>query len=118
MTDTIDDDLPARPQAQANPSGLDLVVGIGASAGGIRALQEFFAHVPPGSGFVYVVILHLSPGHDSRLAEVLQSVSTIPITQVIERTRIERDHAYVIPPNRSLTIEGDELILSEVTRNE
>ncbi len=55
-----------------------LIVGLGASAGGIRALKEFFARVPADSGMAYVVILHLSPDHDSRLAEVLQSPPTSP----------------------------------------
>jgi len=58
-----------------------LVVGIGASAGGIQALRNFFAHVPKDSGMAYVVILHLSPDHDSQLAEVLQSTAPIPVTQ-------------------------------------
>ena len=50
-----------------------LVVGIGASAGGIQAIKRFFEHVPPDSGITYVVILHLSPEHDSQLAEILQT---------------------------------------------
>ena len=59
-----------------------LVVGIGASAGGVRALRNFFAKVPAHTGMAYVVILHLSPDHDSQLAEVLQSVSLLPVTKV------------------------------------
>src|SRR5690242_5212612 len=59
-----------------------LVVGIGASAGGIKALKEFFSGVPPYSGAAYVVILHLSPDHDSKLAEVLQTTAPMPVTQV------------------------------------
>ena len=55
-----------------------LVVGIGASAGGINALKDFFRNVPADSGMAYVVILHLSPDHDSQLAEVLQQSSQIP----------------------------------------
>ena len=54
-----------------------LIVGIGASAGGIQALQEFFNKVPADSGMAYVVILHLSPDHDSKLAEVLQEVTPL-----------------------------------------
>src|SRR5689334_17191203 len=66
-----------------------MVVGLGASAGGIRALGEFFEHVPEGSGMAYVVILHLSPEHDSRLAEVLQKSTRMPVTQVNESVRVE-----------------------------
>jgi len=59
-----------------------LIVGIGASAGGIAALKAFFENVKKDSGIAYVVILHLSPSFDSKLAEVLQTVSAIPVTQV------------------------------------
>ena len=55
-----------------------LIIGLGASAGGIKALKEFFAHVPAQSGMAYVVILHLSPNHDSQLAEILQLTTEMP----------------------------------------
>src|ERR1044072_3587072 len=84
-----------------------MVVGLGASAGGIRALKEYFEHVPEGSGMAYVVILHLSPEHDRRLAEVLQKSTRMPVTQVKESVRIEPDHVYVMPPNRSLSVQDD-----------
>ncbi|HWS89918.1 MAG TPA: PAS domain S-box protein [Pyrinomonadaceae bacterium] len=92
-----------------------MVVGLGASAGGIRALGVFFENVPEGSGMAYVVILHLSPEHDSRLAEVLQKSTRMPVTQVNESVRIEPDHVYVIPPNRSLSMQDGTLVLSDVT---
>jgi two-component system CheB/CheR fusion protein len=92
-----------------------MVVGLGASAGGIRALKEFFENVPEGSGMAYVVILHLSPDHDSQLAEVLQQSARMPVTQVNESVRIEPDHVYVISPNRSLSMQDGTLVLSEMT---
>ncbi|MET0650346.1 MAG: chemotaxis protein CheB [Pyrinomonadaceae bacterium] len=95
-----------------------MVVGLGASAGGIRAFKEFFTHVPEGSGMAYVVILHLSPEHESRLAEVLQASTPMPVTQVNERVRVEPDRVYVIPPNKSLTMCDGTLTLSDVTRVE
>jgi two-component system CheB/CheR fusion protein len=79
-----------------------LVAGIGASAGGIQALKEFFENVPADSGVAYVVILHLSPDFDSRLAEVLQTVAAIPVAQVTERVKVEPNHVYVVPPNQHL----------------
>src|ERR1043165_6634972 len=88
-----------------------LVVGIGASAGGIGALRDFFAHVKKDSGIAYVVILHLSPDHDSKLAEVIQSVTKIPVRQVTKKTRIEADHVYVVPPNKSLDIDDGHITL-------
>ena len=79
-----------------------LVVGIGASAGGVKALQDFFATMPPNSGMAFVVILHLSPKHESNLAGILQSKTTMPVVQVRETHRVEPDHVYVIPPNQNL----------------
>lgn len=92
-----------------------LIVGLGASAGGIQALQEFFRHVPENSGIAYVVILHLSPDHDSQLAAVLQRETKIPVTQVTERVNIQPDHIYVVPPNQHLTIEDGFIAVSDNT---
>lgn len=75
-----------------------LVVGVGASAGGIQALKKFFSQIPKDSGMAYVVILHMSPEHESKLAEILQTTSPIPVNQVTERVKIEPNRAYVIPP--------------------
>jgi two-component system, chemotaxis family, CheB/CheR fusion protein len=90
-----------------------LVVGIGASAGGVQAIRHFFEHVPAPSGIAYVVILHLSPDHESHLAEVLQGVARIPVSQVRGRVKVEPDHAYVISPLQSLTIEDGHLEVAE-----
>jgi two-component system, chemotaxis family, CheB/CheR fusion protein len=79
-----------------------LVVGLGASAGGIRALQAFFTHLPPSSGAAYVVILHLSPEHDSRLAEVLQASTAMPVVRVTGTAPLLADHVYVISPKTTL----------------
>jgi two-component system CheB/CheR fusion protein len=95
-----------------------LIVGIGASAGGIGVLKEFFSHVPVDSDMAYVVILHLSPNHDSRLAEVLQTATAIPVTQVDEPVRVVPNHVYVISPNQSLTMTEGNLVLSEMMRIE
>ena len=95
-----------------------LIVGIGASAGGIQAIRRFFEHVPPDSGMAFVVVLHLSPEHESRLAEVLQLSAAIPVNQVQGRIHVEPNHVYVIPPQQSLTMDDGYLALSEVTRFE
>ena len=91
-----------------------LIVGLGASAGGVDALRDFFAHVPDESGLAFVVILHLSPTHESRLAEIIQTTTAIPVTQVHERVRVEPNHIYVIPPSRSLSMVDGDLALSDI----
>jgi two-component system, chemotaxis family, CheB/CheR fusion protein len=94
------------------------IVGIGASAGGIEALRAFFARVNPDSGAAYVVILHLSPDHDSQLAQVLQNSAPIPVTQVREHAAIEPNHVYVVPPNRVLSVDRESIAVADVTRPE
>jgi PAS domain S-box-containing protein len=89
-----------------------LIVGLGASAGGIQALRAFFERVPADSQLAYVVILHLSPDHDSQLAQVLQAVAHIPVAQVTERVRIEPNHIYVVSPNQHLLMEDDFIVPS------
>ncbi len=116
-----DPSIPAassQPRGAGRPHAPTLVVGLGASAGGIKALQQFFAHIPGPTGAAYVVILHLSPDHESKLAEVLQATTSMPVRQVRERIALERDHVYVVPPNKSLTVSDGHFIVSEVTRPE
>jgi two-component system CheB/CheR fusion protein len=95
-----------------------LIVGLGASAGGIDAFKGFFQQVPADSGLTYVVILHLSPDHASQLSEVLQSSSRIPVTTVTDKVRVERDHVYVVSPRHSLAMQDGYLVQSENTRIE
>lgn len=91
-----------------------LVVGLGASAGGIQALKEFFSRVPKDSGIAYVVILHMSPEHESKLAQILQSTTTIPVNQVQERIRVLPNHVYVIPPSQNLSMTDGHLQLTDM----
>jgi two-component system CheB/CheR fusion protein len=128
MNTGADDESPERQEGSRDearqsppddkPEDKFLVVGIGASAGGIQALKAFFSRVPKNSGMAYVVILHMSPEHESRLAEILQVISSIPVTQVKEREKIHPDHVYVIPPNQSLAITDGHLVLSEMIGRE
>ncbi len=91
-----------------------LIVGIGASAGGIQALKTFFGNVPADSGAAYVVILHLSPEHESKLAEVLQTNAQVAVTQVTERVKVEPNHVFVVPPNQSLAMSDGHIVVSPI----
>ena len=101
-------------QSQSPATDDFLIVGIGASAGGIQALKTFFGNVPQDSGNAYVVILHMSPQHESRLAELLQRSAPIPVTQVQARTKVEPNHIYVIPPNQNLSMSDGHLTLTDM----
>jgi two-component system, chemotaxis family, CheB/CheR fusion protein len=90
------------------------VIGIGASGGGPDALRTFFARMPPVPGFACVVVVHLSPEHESHLVELLQPCSRMPVCQVIRTTALEPNHVYVIPPNANLNSIDTHLRLSEL----
>ena len=91
------------------------IVGIGASAGGIDALQQFFPAVPADCGMAFVVVQHLDPDHKSVLAEVLARSSALPVTKIEHEMAVEAGHVYVIPPSAELTIRGGRLQLAEPT---
>jgi two-component system CheB/CheR fusion protein len=95
-----------------------LIVGIGGSAGGLEALEKFFANVPAKSGMAFVVIQHLAPHHVSILAELLGRTARIPIVEVRDGARVEPDHAYVIAPGTELKIAGGAFVVSDVPRHD
>ena len=79
------------------------VCGIGASAGGVGALQHFFRALPPDLGLAYIVVIHLSPDHPSELPSILARWTTMPVVQVADHdhTKLAPDHVYVIAPTAS-----------------
>lgn len=89
------------------------IVGIGASAGGLEALEQFFGNVPENSGMAYVVIQHLDPNHVGILPELLQRTTSMKVLQVSDRLQIKPNHVYVIPPNKSMSILNRYLYLFE-----
>jgi len=96
---------PAPEPVQAKPP----IVGIGASAGGIKALQEFFDATPDDTGAAFIVIVHLDPESRSELPGILATRTKMPVTQVHAKTNLEKDHIYVIPPDRSLSLSDHEV---------
>ncbi len=107
MTSKPNPSAPDVPPSPALPEGSALaipIIGVGASAGGLHALELFFAQVPAHSGAAYVVVQHLDPDKDSLLPELLQRVSPLPVRQVEDQTRIRPDHVYVAPPGHELTL--------------
>src|SRR4051812_12320141 len=80
------------------------VVAVGASAGGIEALSELLTYLPADTGLALVVIQHLDPKHESMLADLLSKHTEMPVTEVRDGMRVERNHVYVISPNTSMSI--------------
>ena len=89
------------------------IVGIGASAGGLEALEQFFENVPTNSGLAYVVIQHLDPTHVGIMPELLQRTTDMKVVQVSDHLKVQPNHLYVIPPNKSMSVLNGYLYLFE-----
>jgi two-component system CheB/CheR fusion protein len=89
------------------------IVGIGVSAGGLEALEQFFENMPKGNGMAYVVIQHLDPDHESMMPELLQRSSPMKVFQATDRIVVKPNQVYVIPPNKSMSILNGTLHLFE-----
>ncbi|HEX3939799.1 MAG TPA: chemotaxis protein CheB [Xanthobacteraceae bacterium] len=85
------------------------MVAVGASAGGVSALQSFFAALPEHPGAAFVVVVHLDPKHRSELPSILATKTRMPVVQVTAHERLEVDHVYVIPPDRRLQMVDHEI---------
>ncbi len=90
------------------------VVGLGASAGGLKPLQAFFAAIAPDSQLAFVVVMHLAPEHESSLPEILQLRTKMPVLQVNDKVRVQANHVYVIPPGKQLTMSDGFVVTSEL----
>jgi two-component system CheB/CheR fusion protein len=95
-----------RPAAEerAEGSSLPIVVGVGASAGGLEAFTELLSHLPGDTDLAFVLIQHLDPTHESHLTELLSRASKMPVSEARGETRVVSNHVYVIPPQCNLGI--------------
>ncbi len=93
------------------PPPLFPIIGLGASAGGLEALELFLRHVPSDCGMAFVVVQHLSPDHPGNLPELLQRSTIMKVKQVNATTAVLPGCVYVIPPNKDLTISNRTLHL-------
>ena len=89
------------------------IIGIGASAGGLEALEQFFENMPPDSGMAFVVIQHLDPDHPGIMPELLQRITPMKVFQATDKLMVKPNHVYVIPPNKSMSILRGALFLFE-----
>jgi two-component system CheB/CheR fusion protein len=84
----------------------DLVVGLGASVGGLEALQAFFAAVPPDTGLAFVVVAHLDPASPNLVPELLGKATALPVAEARDGTPLAADRVYVAPPRTALRLDG------------
>jgi two-component system CheB/CheR fusion protein len=92
-----------------------LVVGIGASAGGLEAFSELLSHLPADTGMAFVLVQHLSPDQDSLLEELLDRSTPIAVVRATDGVTVEANRVYVIPPATSMTIAAGRLQLAPST---
>lgn len=91
-------------EAISAPGFPHFVVGIGASAGGLEALETFFDHMSPNTGMTFIIVQHLSPNYKSFMAELLSKHTRMNVTSVEQDMRIEPNQVYLIPPRKHMTI--------------
>jgi two-component system CheB/CheR fusion protein len=88
-------------------------VGIGASAGGLEAIESFFKNMPADSGLAFIVVQHLSPDYKSLMVELLSKKTTMTVLRAQDGMEVKPDHVYLIPPKKELTIFHGTLLLKE-----
>jgi two-component system CheB/CheR fusion protein len=102
----------AQPSASTKPNG-PVVVGIGASAGGLESFKKFFDVMPSDTGLAFVLIQHLDPTHESMMVDLLGKHTKMNISQVTKETKIEPNHVYIAPAGKYLAVRNRVLVLSE-----
>jgi two-component system CheB/CheR fusion protein len=112
---------PSKPKKSANKSGAKggkdpseieqagkeqrfPIVGIGASAGGLEAFDQFFSKMPADGGMAFVLVPHLDPRHASMMAELLRRVTSMEVAEAKDGMKVETNHVYVIPPDKEMSI--------------
>lgn len=91
------------------------VVGLGASAGGLEALKAFFTKVPPTSGMAFIVLVHMTPNQPSLMPALLQKIASIPVSAAEDGEVLEPNRAYIIPPNKDISVYNGKIQLLDMT---
>ena len=108
-------DVPQTPPEETTPSKAKdfRIVGIGASAGGLEALEQFFSNMPPDSGIAFVIVQHLDPTAHSSMPEILSRFTKMTAKMASNGLKVEPNSIYLIPPNKSMSIQTGMLYLQE-----
>ncbi len=94
------------------------IVGIGASAGGLEALEDLFANMPEKSGYAFVIVQHLSPDFKSHMDELIRRVTNIPVHVATENMEVHKDNIYLIPAKKVMVISNNKLHLTDRPRED
>lgn len=100
-------------ETPASPGPWFPIIGIGASAGGLEALEQFLRAVPEGSGMAFIIVQHLDPDYKGFMPELLQRITRMVVYQVTDNMEVRPDCVYIIPPNKDLSLLHGNLFLLE-----
>lgn len=89
------------------------IVGVGASAGGLEAINDLFDNIPSDTGFAFVIVQHISPDHKSLMAELVAKHTSMTVLEAEDNMFVKRDHIYVIPSRKFMTVRFGKLHLTE-----
>lgn len=110
---TMENHAQTKPEERQTQPDSPLIIGIGASAGGLEALQQFFRHMPGNSGLSFVVVQHLSPDYKSLMADILGKHTQMHVIQAENGMPIRPNTVYLIPPKNNMTLQDGRLHLTE-----
>src|SRR5262245_29993942 len=96
---------------KSQPSGFP-IVGVGASAGGLEALERFLSHMPSDTGMAFILVTHLAPSHVSMLPDLLKRQTKIEVMQAEDGMKVKPNRVHIIPPNTDMAIMNGALLLS------
>lgn len=100
-------------EPDASPTGSFPIVGVGASAGGLEAFTQLLQALPRHSGMAFVLVQHLDPRHESKLADLLAKSTSMPVLEAADGLVVKPDHVYVIAPDTALELAGDGTLHTE-----
>jgi len=108
-----DTDMDGEPDAETSEEGGMVIVGVGASAGGLEALRPFVANLPPQSNMAYVIVQHMAPQYRSMLVQLLSRETGLPIKEIEHGSIVEANTVHICPPNKDVRLYGGQLMLKE-----
>src|SRR5208283_4061179 len=99
-----DEIAPKANDASPTPAKPSHIVGIGASAGGLEAIEQFFKAMPQDSGLSFVIVQHLDPSHHSSMPEIMARLTKMPVHVAAEGVRLAANSVYLNPPDKYLGV--------------
>src|SRR5687768_4337831 len=98
---------------ETNNQNTAFIAGVGASAGGLESLEQFFRAMPVDTGLAFVVVQHLSPDHKSLMEELFTRFTRIPVSEARHGDAIQPDHIYLLPPGKEIEVAGGALQVTD-----